>query len=252
MADGKPRGDMRSLLRGVFSERAKAPLLTLNLLRQHWPDVVGPELSARTWPQRMERATLWIGAADASWVYELQFFKGELLASVQAFLENRSVTDVLFRVGAPPADTPAQGFVTPADPAGAAAEGPDTSAQAGPAGPASPFAEGATPPAARSAARIRDQLAARRTQAKAPQPSHAPIAPTPPKPLDPADASADRISEAAQAIADPGLRAVFQRSLAKQREARDHRAPNASDGPRPKRPDRLHGGHDEPEPSEEP
>jgi hypothetical protein len=162
MARDSGRAEMGSLVRGVFRERAKEPFLTLNLLRQHWTGVVGPELGARTHPLRLDGSTLWIGAPDACWAYELQFFKAELLSSVQAFLESRSVSDVRFQPGGVP------------EPAAAAA------------------------PAA------------------APEP-------TPETPA--------ALARAATAIGDSGLRAVFQRALAKQRRARARQEPPAADEP---------------------
>jgi hypothetical protein len=148
MAGGSERGEMRQLLRRMFREQAREPVLTLGLLRQHWPGVVGPELSARTHPQRLDGPTLWIAAPDACWAYELQFFKAELLASVQAFLESRAVTDLRFVAGAHPAPTQAAGAAQPTPPArGGAAQG----------APAQPAPAEETPPAlAQAAATIGD------------------------------------------------------------------------------------------------
>lgn len=118
MAGSGNRTEMRHLLRSVFREQAREPLLTLGLLRQHWEAVVGPELAARTQPHRLEGGTLWIAAPDACWAYELQFFKPELLASVQAFLESRAISDVRF-------------CAVPAEAAPPAAAGPGIGADGG-------------------------------------------------------------------------------------------------------------------------
>jgi hypothetical protein len=172
LAGGRRETELRHLVRGVFGGQAKGGLLTLNLLRQHWPGVVGPELGARTRPQRLEGGTLTIAAPDACWAYELQFFKPELLASVQAFLESRTVSELRFQVRSPTAG---------------AAEDPAREVPAPAAGPvAAPAAPG-----------------------REPEPTQTQ---TPPA-----------LVRAAAAIGDPALRAVFQRSLAKQRRTRDQR-----------------------------
>ena len=181
MAGGNRQGDMRQLVRGVFRQQAKGAFLTLNLLRQHWPNVVGPELGARTHPQRLDGGTLWIAAPDACWAYELQFFKPELLSSVQAFLESRAVSDLRFQVGA----VPAQPAEAPAAEAPRPALGP---------------APGLATPAA-AAAR------ARATAARLAAPAAPPA-----------------LARAATAIGDPALRAVFQRSLAQQRQNHQRRS----------------------------
>lgn len=203
VAEGKTRADMRSLMRGVFRERAKGPMLTVNLLRQHWADVVGPELAARTWPQRMERGTLWIAAPDSAWVYELQFFKAELLSSLEAFLEHRAITDLRFRVGELP---PAGGApVPPADEG--AGEAPSQAADE---------AKGGPPETAPPRPRLRERLAARSVPATPTTPAD----PAAPAAEDPPPDAPPRLAEAARAIPDPALRAVFQRSLSKQRRGR--------------------------------
>ena len=162
MPGGKRQQDLRTLLHGVFNERDKAPFLALNALRQFWPDVVGAEIARRTHPSRIERGTLWIASPDACWAYELQFFKRELLSSVQTFIESHAIHDLRFCTGQlPPA-------------------GPDSQ-----------------PP-------VQDN------SVDLPQAVNLP-------PLRPAQ------SRAASAIADPGLRAVFQRSMAKQQRNRDAR-----------------------------
>lgn len=178
MQGGKRDTDMRSLVRQVFSERAKEPFLTLTLLRRHWPGIVGPELSARTLPRRLEGGTLWIAAPDACWAYELQFFKSELLDSVQTFLDSRSVRDLRFKVD-PEALSAAAGA-----PAGQASAAPQARRPTAPAEPEAPEA----------------------------------------------------LERAAATIGDAALRAVFRRSLAKQRWARETQDTEPPGGPPPKAP----------------
>lgn len=180
MAGTGNRSEMRHLLQRVFRDRQQEPLLRLGLLRQHWAGVVGPELAARTQPHRLEGATLWIATPDACWAYELQFFKSELLASVQAFLESRAVTDLRFRA------VPAE-----AGPTGSAG---GTSPPAGPPPEPAPMAGGSASAGA--------GLVAQAFPGSPPQPPEA-------------------LARAAEAISDPALRAVFQRSLSKRRRARE-------------------------------
>jgi len=156
VASRNPQADLRHLLRGVFREQAKEPFLTLNLLRQHWVDVVGPELGGRTLPQRLDGRTLVVAAPDACWAYELQFFKAELLSSVQAFLASQAVAEVRFRVAVPGDAAPAPQAPAPAAAERTAAAHPGGAAGAEPA-PASAAAPPDAPPAlARAAGAIGD------------------------------------------------------------------------------------------------
>jgi len=118
MAGGKAQADLQHLLRGVFRQQAREPVLTVNLLRQRWQEVVGPELGSKTQPQRVQGDLLWVATPDACWAYELQFFKPELVASVQAFLGSEAIRDLRFVVarGAAAALPPAAAQSTPAAP----------------------------------------------------------------------------------------------------------------------------------------
>ena len=96
---GAKQGEFRELITAMFRERHKKPHLTVNLLRQHWADILGQELADKTYPARISRQTLWINALDASWAYQLQFMKHELLESVQVFMGATEITDLRFKEG---------------------------------------------------------------------------------------------------------------------------------------------------------
>ena len=96
---GAKHGEFRELITAMFRERHKHPHLTVNMLRQHWADILGRELAERTYPARMAGQTLWINALDASWAYQLQFMKRELLESVQVFMGTADITELRFKPG---------------------------------------------------------------------------------------------------------------------------------------------------------
>ena len=92
-------GEFRELITSMFRERHKQPHLTVSLLRQHWGDILGQQLARKTYPARMAGHTLWINALDASWAYQLQFMKHELLESVQVFMGSEDISELRFRQG---------------------------------------------------------------------------------------------------------------------------------------------------------
>jgi hypothetical protein len=92
-------GEFRELITSMFRDRHKQPHLTVSLLRQHWGDILGQQLARKTYPARMAGHTLWINALDASWAYQLQFMKHELLESVQVFMGSEDITELRFRQG---------------------------------------------------------------------------------------------------------------------------------------------------------
>ncbi len=99
----------QDLVSGLFRNNRKQGHVTLHALRSHWVRIAGADLARRTWPIKLERGTLWIGAPDASWAYQLQFVKGELQEAVAAFLQSHlqteAVTDLRFRAATRPVET---------------------------------------------------------------------------------------------------------------------------------------------------
>jgi hypothetical protein len=172
-------------------------LLTLNLLRQYWCEVVGDEMARKTHPKRLEKGVLWIDAPDASWAFELQFFKSELLGSVRAFLESEAVRDLRFQNGAPPGAGEPPNSTRGADAPGAR---PEQTRQAG------------SPPA---------------NPLPSQHPSSSPArSPAIPPALVRAPAIPPALVRASVAISDPALREAFQRSLARRGRGRKPRTPS--------------------------
>ena len=155
----------QDLVTPLFQERKKEAHLTLTAVRGRWEDIVGPDLARKTYPLRVHRGVLWVGAPDASWAYQFQFMRSELLHCLESVLGTTDIHEVRFKATELPA---------------AAAEVPD-----------------------------------------------------PVGALDSADVPVDEgLSRSAENISDPALRALFVRSLAKQRQNRLRR--EAGDGAQPK------------------
>ncbi len=83
----------------LFRERRKHPHLAVTLLRRNWKNILGEHLAGKTYPARLVGNILWINAADASWAYQLQFLKREMVESIQVFMESQAVSDLRFKVG---------------------------------------------------------------------------------------------------------------------------------------------------------
>ena len=102
MKSGKPQA-FQEIALDLFAKAQKKPHLLLVQLQIHWPAVVGQKLARHTYPLRMQKGCLWIGAPDSCWTYELQFLKGELLASLEAYLEAPVINELRFSVASLPA-----------------------------------------------------------------------------------------------------------------------------------------------------
>jgi hypothetical protein len=162
----KEPASFQDLVMPLFRERKKEAHLTLTAVRGRWEEIVGPDLARKTYPLRVHRGVLWVGAPDASWAYQFQFMRSELLHCLEAVLGATDIHEVRFKA----TELPASAAAAVPDPAGA---------------------------------------------------------------LDSTDVPVDEgLARSAETISDPALRALFVRSLAKQRQNRLRR--EAGDGAQPK------------------
>lgn len=151
----KETASFQQLVTPLFQEQRKEAHLTLTTIRSRWSEIVGPELAAKCHPARVQRGVLWVAAPDASWAYQFQFMRSEILQCLRTVLGPSDIQDVRFKAGALP--------------------------EAEPVHAPEPVAEQLT------------------------------VAPD------------DPLARAAEAIPDPAMRALFVRSLAKQRQNRQRR-----------------------------
>ena len=116
MARNSSPQEFGPLLRKLFREHRREPALTLHQLREHWTAIAGEEMGSRTRPAKLERGTLWVDTPDACWAYELQFFKQDLLNSIEAFIKDSTVTGLRFSVARETPASPKEGDGLPAHP----------------------------------------------------------------------------------------------------------------------------------------
>jgi hypothetical protein len=163
----KEPASFQELVTPLFHEQKKEAHLTLTTVRSRWAEIVGPDLAAKCHPMRVHRGVLWVAAPDASWAYQFQFMRSEVMQCLQSVLGQTDIHEVRFKAGAIPA----------------AAEQPAP-----------------------------DDLK--------------------PSPL-PELSADDPLARAAAAIPDAGMRALFMRSLAKQRQNRMRRAAEGANAATP-------------------
>lgn len=104
----------QDLVTPLFQERKKEAHLTLTAVRGRWEDIVGPDLARKTYPLRVHRGVLWVGAPDASWAYQFQFMRSELLHCLESVLGATDIHEVRFKA----AELPASAAAALPDPAG--------------------------------------------------------------------------------------------------------------------------------------
>ena len=236
------QSDLRDLIQGLFDDPERRGPLTLQALREHWADIVGVGLADKTHPGKLDGRLLWVWARDSAWVYQLQFFKEDLLRSVQTFLESDEISDMRFRLGTIPEHAPATtATVTPAEPAAAGGGAPTMADPPDRSPPAATHRPHAATPAARHAAKSATAAANHSVLDAEDAPDAGPVflvrdaggdatqahPAEPDTPPEDAQAAA-RTQRMAQAIPDPLLRARFLRAYARGRQRRSDDEPPQS------------------------
>ena len=71
--------------------------------QQHWPEIVGEHIGHHTWPESIRHRKLYLVAENSVWLQQLRFLKPELLAKLSSYAGGDAITDIVLRVGTPPA-----------------------------------------------------------------------------------------------------------------------------------------------------
>jgi len=72
-------------------------------LQQRWTGIVGKHIGHHTWPESIRHRKLYLLAENSVWLQQLRFLKPELLAKLTAYVGSNAITDIVLRVGTPPA-----------------------------------------------------------------------------------------------------------------------------------------------------
>lgn len=70
---------------------------------KHWDEIVGPALAARSWPDRYERAVVWVAVEGSAWAQELRLQKEVILSRLRERGSTALFGDVRFGVRKLPA-----------------------------------------------------------------------------------------------------------------------------------------------------
>jgi len=88
VAHQRPAREIRNVVDQVFSELGRQDIMRLEVLRQHWAELVGVDVARHTSPAGFRGRTLDVEVSSSSWLYVLEHeHKGRILERVKAFTE---------------------------------------------------------------------------------------------------------------------------------------------------------------------
>lgn len=64
-----------------------------------WPGVAGREFTQHTRPIGLRKKTLVVNVEESTWLYQVNFYKAKLLASIKRKLGEDKVQNIQFRIG---------------------------------------------------------------------------------------------------------------------------------------------------------
>jgi predicted nucleic acid-binding Zn ribbon protein len=91
-----PRG-LGTIVTDLTTDLGWTPFLTESDLMSGWPEVVGPDVAARTSPQGLTDGTLLVLCESTAWATQLRMLSPEILTRLVAAFPDARVTALSFR-----------------------------------------------------------------------------------------------------------------------------------------------------------
>lgn len=94
------------ILRKVLKKKNIPHTATDRRLLDLWQRAVGPQISARTFPETVKRGSLHVKVAAPVWLHQLQFLKEEILQKLHELSGNEEIRSLFFAIGEIPSPPP--------------------------------------------------------------------------------------------------------------------------------------------------
>jgi len=89
----------RSVLEGILkSLEIETPLRAYSILGV-WKDLMGEPIALQTRPRAIRNRILFVDVSHPTWIQQLQFLKPQLIEKVNAFMGERFIEDIRFKLG---------------------------------------------------------------------------------------------------------------------------------------------------------
>jgi len=106
------------IIQKVLKKRNIPHTATDRRLIDLWRRAVGPQISARTFPETLKRGTLYVRVSATVWLHQLQFLKEEIILKFNELSGKKEIRSLFLSIGEipsppPEAADPPQGDVQP-------------------------------------------------------------------------------------------------------------------------------------------
>lgn len=90
---------IESVLKDVVEKISQAKKQDIHKIISVWPQVAGKELARHARPAQLRKKTLVINVAESAWLYQANFYKEKLLATLKRKVGEGKVENIQFRIG---------------------------------------------------------------------------------------------------------------------------------------------------------
>jgi predicted nucleic acid-binding Zn ribbon protein len=107
---------IRQVLPGAIENTEILKAARAQAAMRRWPEVVGPMLAEKSFPDRFGRGTVWVAVEGSAWAQELRLMKDRILFRLNEVAGERALfTDVRFGVRSLPKPVAPQEAPAPAE-----------------------------------------------------------------------------------------------------------------------------------------
>ncbi len=89
--------DIGSIIGSVVDKMELNKKLRVSNVFNHWKDIVGPEISKKSKPQKLVRKTLYVSVTTSTWASELSLMSEKLIEKVNSFIGEDAVKAIRFK-----------------------------------------------------------------------------------------------------------------------------------------------------------
>ncbi|HVT11888.1 MAG TPA: DUF721 domain-containing protein [Fimbriimonadaceae bacterium] len=74
---------LEGLLRQAIGKEEVLRTARAQRVLREWPDIVGPAMATRSYPERYDHGTVWVAVTGSAWAQELRMIKDVILAKLE-------------------------------------------------------------------------------------------------------------------------------------------------------------------------
>jgi len=93
-----PEEDISSIIKQYLSDSNIGKKLKRYSIFNHWPEIVGSEISSKTRPEKLFKGILYISVASSVWANEMSLMSRKLVKEINKYIGEDIVRELRFKI----------------------------------------------------------------------------------------------------------------------------------------------------------